>query len=192
MSWDAHILAGGRARRLDGRDKSSLIVGNRRILDWQLAALRGHAARIVIVGGPPRGDEAGVEVIPDRLPGVGALGGLYTALASAMAERTLVLACDMPFVTGAFLEYLAGCSIGYDAAVPRDRRGLHPLCAVYARSVAPHIRRSIDEGVRKVREAIDPLRIRVIDGAALERFDPAGRLLENVNTPDDYARARRG
>jgi len=58
--------------------------------------------------------------------------------------------------------------------------------------VAPLIRRSIDEGVRKVREAIDPLRIRVIDGAALEAFDPAGRLLENVNTPDDYARARRG
>ena len=192
MAWDAHILAGGRARRLDGRDKSTLPVGDRRILDLQLAALRGHAARIVIVGGPPRGGEDGVEVIADRLPGVGALGGLYTALVSATAERTLVLACDMPFVTGAFLEYLARCSIGYDAAVPRDCRGLHPLCAVYARSVAPLIRRSIDEGVRKVRAAIDPLRIHVIEGAALEAFDPAGRLLENVNTPDDYARARRG
>jgi molybdopterin-guanine dinucleotide biosynthesis protein A len=192
MSWDAHILAGGRARRLDGRDKSALVVGDRRILDWQLAALRGHAARIVIVGGPQRGGEDGVEVIPDRLPGIGALGGLYTALVSATAERTLVLACDMPFVTGAFLEYLARCSVGYDAAAPRDRRGLHPLCAVYARAAAPLIRRSIDEGVRKVREAIEPLRIRVIEGAALEPFDPAGRLLENVNTPDDYARACRG
>ena len=90
MFWDAHILAGGQARRLGGQDKGALVVGDRRILDRQLAALDGRAARIVLVGGPERHVGAGVEVIPDRLPGIGALGGLYTALVSATSERTLV------------------------------------------------------------------------------------------------------
>src|SRR4051794_38889988 len=99
MLWDAHILAGGRARRLGGRDKGALVVGDRRILERQLAALEGRAARIVIVGGPER-HIGGVEVVPDSLPDIGALGGLYTALVNATSERTLVMACDMPFVTG--------------------------------------------------------------------------------------------
>ena len=192
MIWDAHILAGGHARRLGGHDKSALIVGGRRVLDRQLDALFGRAARIVIVGGPERHIADGVEVIADRLAGIGALGGLYTALVSATSERTLVIAGDMPFVTGPFLEYLATTGGDCDATVPRDRHGLHPLCAVYARSAAPAIRRSIDEGVRRIRDAIEPLRIHVVEGAALEAFDPEGRLLENINTPDDYARVTRG
>jgi molybdopterin-guanine dinucleotide biosynthesis protein A len=62
---------------------------------------------------------------------------------------------------------------------------------VYARSAAPAIRRAIDRGVRRVREAIDPLRMHLIEGPALAAFDPEGRLLTNINTPDDYARVLR-
>lgn len=192
MLWDAHILAGGHARRLGGHDKGALVVGDRRILDRQLAALEGRAARIVIVGGPERFGGASFEVIADCLPGVGALGGLYTALVSARSERTLVIACDMPFVTGEFLEHLATGGSDFDATMPRDRHGLHPLCAAYARSAAPVIRRAIDQGVRTIQDAIDPLRIHLVEGPALEAFDPDGRLLENINTPDDYARVVRG
>jgi molybdopterin-guanine dinucleotide biosynthesis protein A len=46
--------------------------------------------------------------------------------------------------------------------------------------------------VRRVREAIDPLRMHLIEGPALEAFDREGRLLTNINTPDEYARVRRG
>jgi hypothetical protein len=31
----------------------------------------------------------------------------------------------------------------------------------------------------------------LIEGPALEAFDPEGRLLANINTPDDYARVLR-
>ena len=84
--------------------RAALVVGDQRILERQLAALNGRATRIVVVGGPERHIGGGVEVIPDRLPDIGALGGLYTALVSARSERTLVMACDMPFVTGPFLD----------------------------------------------------------------------------------------
>jgi molybdenum cofactor guanylyltransferase len=191
MVWDAYILAGGQARRFGGRDKSALVIGSRRILDRQIAMLRGRAARIVIVGGPAdRPAPDGTTVIADRLPGTGALGGLYTALHDAMSARTLVLACDMPFVTGEFVEYLARTGLDCDVTLPRTGDGLHPLCAMYARDAAPVIRRSIDQGERRVREAVATLRLRVIEGRELAAFDPDGRLLHNINTQNDYDRAR--
>src|SRR3970040_2689113 len=103
MPWDAAILAGGQARRLDGRDKGALPVAGVRVIDRQLEALRPLTSRIVIVGGPPdRYGDVGVPVVPDLLPDAGPLGGLYTALHGASA-RIIVLACDLPFVSSPFL-----------------------------------------------------------------------------------------
>jgi molybdopterin-guanine dinucleotide biosynthesis protein A len=189
MPWDAAILAGGQARRLDGRDKGALPVAGVRVIDRQLEALRPLTSRIVIVGGPPdRYGDVGVPVVPDLLPDVGPLGGLYTALHGA-SERIIVLACDLPFVSSPFLRYLLEAGRDADVTVPRTTAGLHPLCAAYAAGAAPLIRRLIDEGVRRVQEALGSLRLHVVEGAALAAHDPDGRLLHNINTPDDYARA---
>ncbi|HXE79862.1 MAG TPA: molybdenum cofactor guanylyltransferase [Vicinamibacterales bacterium] len=189
MAWDAAILAGGQARRFDGQDKSALPIAGRRLLDHQLAALTPLTPRIVIVGGSPeRFAGTGVQTVPDLLPGIGPLGGLYTALEGG-SERILVLACDLPFVTTAFLQYLLATGRDADATVPRTADGLHPLCAAYAKRAAPKIRRLIDEGVRQVQEAISSLRLHLVEGEALAAHDPDGRLLHNINTPDDYARA---
>jgi molybdopterin-guanine dinucleotide biosynthesis protein A len=189
MPWDAAILAGGQARRLEGQDKSALPIAGVPVIDRQLAALRRLTSRIVIVGGPPdRYDRIGIPVVPDLLPDIGPLGGLYTALRGA-SERIIVLACDLPFVTAPFLECLLRTGRDADATVPRTADGLHPLCASYAADTAPRIRKLIDEGVRQVQEALGSLRLHIVEGAALAQYDPDGRLLHNINTPDDYARA---
>ncbi len=189
MPWDAAILAGGQARRFEGQDKSALPLAGSRIIDRQLAALRRLTPRIAIVGGPAdRYAGSGVMVVPDLLPDVGPLGGLYTALHGA-SERVIVLACDLPFVTASFLEYLLVTGRDADVTVPRTADGFHPLCASYAQRAAPRIRQLVDEGVRKVQEALGSLRLHIVEGVALEAHDPDGRLLHNINTPDDYARA---
>jgi molybdopterin-guanine dinucleotide biosynthesis protein A len=189
MPWDAAILAGGQARRFDGQDKSALPIAGVPVLDRQLAALRRLTSRIVIVGGPPdRYAHVDVPVVPDLLPEIGPLGGLYTALRGA-SERIIILACDLPFVTAPFLEYLLRTGRDADVTLPRSTAGVHPLCAAYAADAAPLIRRLIDEGVRQVQEALGSLRLHIVEGAALAAFDPDERLLHNINTPDDYARA---
>ena len=189
MPWDAAILAGGQARRLDGQDKGALPVAGVRVIDRQLGALRPLTSRIVIVGGPPdRYGDVGVPIVPDLLPDVGPLGGLYTALHGA-SERIVVLACDLPFVSTPFLRYLLDTGRDADVTIPRTTAGLHPLCAAYAADAAPLIRRLIDEGVRRVQEALGSLRLHIVEGPALAAHDPDGRLLHNINTPDDYARA---
>jgi molybdopterin-guanine dinucleotide biosynthesis protein A len=189
--WTAAILAGGRARRLGGLDKGALPVGERSILDRQLEVLRTLTPHILIVGREdPRYRQAGVSVVVDRIAGAGSLGGLYTALTAAPTQQTVVMACDMPFLTAPFLAHLAARGVGVDAAIPRDARGWHPLCAAWSRSAAPRLRARIDAGALRIVDAIAELDVREIGPDELTPFDPDGRLLININTPDDYARAR--
>jgi molybdopterin-guanine dinucleotide biosynthesis protein A len=188
--WTAAILAGGRARRPGGLDKSALPVGDRPVLDRQLGMLRTLTPHILIVGHDDRRyREAGVSVVVDRIAGGGSLGGLYTALMAAPTQQIIVMACDMPFLTAPFLMHLAARGVGVDAAIPRDERGWYPLAAAWSRSAAPRLRTRIDAGSLRVVDTIAELEVREIGPAELAPFDPDGRLLVNINTPDDYTRA---
>lgn len=188
----AAILAGGRGRRLGGVDKGSLTIGQESLLDRQVSLLRRLTPHTLIVtSDTDRVRMTGVAVVADRIRGAGALGGLYTALVEAPTEQVLVIACDMPFLTVPFLAHLAARGADADAVIPRDARGRHPLCASYRRSVAAHIRTRIDSGDLRVGEALQGLDVRELDAAELAPFNHDGRLLTNINTPDDLEHARR-
>lgn len=185
----AAILAGGDARRLGGVNKGTLVVGGAAIADRQLAAIRPVTSRIFVVGRPSEvWASRGLEVIPDDLPGAGPLGGIYTAVTRSPCERTLVLACDLPFVSAELLARLA--AEAGDVVVPRSRRGLEPLCAIYSRACAPDIRARIARG--ELEASTLPRGMRVVEVAAGSAADgdPGARLFENVNTPHDYERAK--
>ena len=189
--FTAAILAGGQARRLGGVDKSALSVGTQSILGRQLALLRGLTPHILVVANdaaPFR--KTGVPVIPDRIKGVGALGGLYTALVEAPTEQVLVIACDMPFLTAPFLTRLVTLGAGVDAAIPHDGARRHPLCASYSRRATRHLKARIDAGETGIIPALAGLAVRDVGPGELAPFDASGWLLADVKTPDDYARVR--
>ena len=130
--WSAAILAGGRARRLGGQDKSALVVDGVRLLDRQLAALHSLTDTILLVGYPGPAPASCV-VVPDHRPGTGPLGAISTALSVATTERVLIVAVDLPFLTSAFLEFLARADEDADAVVPVSGGRWQPLCAMYRR-----------------------------------------------------------
>ena len=189
----AAILAGGRATRLGGADKASLVVGGARIVERQIAALTAVSGDIRIIAGDPAPyADLGVPVVPDAIAGAGPLGGLYTALVDARHDRVLVLACDLPFVPAAVLERLAaesGTSQEIDAVVPRTSRGLEPLCAVYRKRCAGRARARIERGELRMTDLLGELRVRELGRDALGPYDEE-TVFENVNTPHDYARAK--
>ncbi|MCX6539928.1 MAG: molybdenum cofactor guanylyltransferase [Acidobacteria bacterium] len=188
----AAILAGGRARRLGGRDKSQLVIDGQTILDRQLHVLRRCADRVVIIADDlARFADIGVPVFGDLVPDAGALGGIYTALAIAK-EPVLVIACDMPYLTAPFLTRVMEAAQDADVAVPHAADGYHPLCACYTQACAEPIRQRLDAGVLKVLDLFRDVHVRTIDPIEIAAFDPDGLLLLNINTPDDLARAERG
>jgi molybdopterin-guanine dinucleotide biosynthesis protein A len=177
----AAVLAGGESRRLGGADKSSLAIGGTPILERILRAVRPVAAPIFAVGDRHgAAARAGLVVVDDIVPGAGALGGIYTAIVSSPCDRTLVVGCDMPFLTERFLAHLAGIT-GADLVIPRDEKGFQPLCAIYRR---------LDRGERHA--AVLPSGVRVVEigPGELTAYDPEGLLFVNVNTSHDYAQAQ--
>ena len=186
----AAIIAGGRGRRLGGLDKSRLIIGGRRIIERQLAVLGQVTPRVLLVTDDhQRFRTFGLQACDDLLPGAGPLGGLHTALTRSPGRRTLVVAGDLPFLSGAFLRHLAARAPHADAVVPRNAVGLQPLCAVYDRDCAETVRARIDSGRHRLVDLADWLRVTEVGPDEVAAFDPDGMLLFNVNTPADHARA---
>jgi molybdopterin-guanine dinucleotide biosynthesis protein A len=187
----AAILIGGRARRLNGRFKPWLPVGDQPIVLRQLKALAlAGVEHIALVGRwsveerPPR------PVVADAVENAGPLSALYTALLFAPGDRTVVLAGDMPLVTANLVNALFTMASDEDAVVPRTADGLHPLCACYRRSIAARIKARLDRGALGVRDALQDFRVREIGPDEMAALDPDGMMLMNVNTLADYERAR--
>jgi molybdenum cofactor guanylyltransferase len=185
----AAILAGGRASRFDGRDKSALVVGGRSIFERQLEALSRITDDILIVGARRpsnlRGDVT-PRFVPDRVPGCGPLGGLEAALTAARDDAVVVVACDMPFVTAELLGHLLSCAQGYDVVVPCTERGYHPLCAVYTRGCGAAVARRLAEGRLTMTGLLEEVRVHTVTSEELDAFGNRHRLLANVNTPVEY------
>ena len=180
------ILAGGQARRFEGRDKGALIVGGLTIRERQLGVLRAVASRLLLVGAPSDAPlPPGVERVADRTPGCGPLGGLNAALDAAAGDAVVLVAGDMPFLTAGLLRYLLDSLPGVDAVVPRTERGYHPLCAVYGPACQAAVRHRLETGALRVRDLFEDVRVRVVEGSDLARFGEPSHLLANVNTRAD-------
>ena len=189
----AAILAGGQATRFGGRNKAALRLGRDVVLERQLAVLRRVVDRTVIIandGSPYR--SYGVPVIPDLAPGTGALGGIYTAIQSASTAHTLVVACDMPFLSAPLLAHLVEAGRDVDIAIPRTSRGYEPLCATYSRRCAPLLQRRIEAKQLKVMDLLASdhgLSIRELGPDEIDQYGRDDLLFFNINTAEDYARA---
>jgi molybdopterin-guanine dinucleotide biosynthesis protein A len=102
MIFDAIVLAGGRASRLDGVSKADLVIEGRTLLSLTLDATAG--ARQVVVVGTPSVVPAGVLLTREDPafsgPAAAIAAGLDALLDAPMvvstADFVLVLACDVP------------------------------------------------------------------------------------------------
>lgn len=190
------ILAGGGATRFGGLPKGLERVGGRRIIDRVADALRAATDDLLLIANDPRAGDwlPGVRVAGDLRPGEGSLGGLHAALAHA-GGAVLVVAWDMPFVSGALLRRLRALGeSGFDAAVPESdsRRGVEPMCAWYAPPSLAAIERALDRGDRRVVSFFDDIRVARLPAEEVARFGDPARLFLNVNTPLEHSQANAG
>jgi molybdopterin-guanine dinucleotide biosynthesis protein A len=125
--------------------------------------------------------------VADIVPECGPLGGLHAALTEARGDALFVVACDMPYVTSAFIAYLLSLAGDADIVLPQSERGYHPLCAVYTRACLEPVAARLADRRLKMRELVAGLRARVVPVEDIRRFGDPDRLLTNVNTPAEYA-----
>jgi molybdopterin-guanine dinucleotide biosynthesis protein A len=177
--WDAIILAGGRARRLDGVDKASVAIGHATLLDRTVAAVH-HAERVVVAG---RVTAPGCISAAEPEPFGGPVAGIAAAFPHTRAGRVLVVACDHPFV-GRAVSALTEADPGPDGVVAVDATGRRQnlLACLHRESLGKALAKldsPVGVPVHRLLATLDLREIVVDDRAA---FD--------VDTWDDVARGR--
>ena len=139
----AAILAGGLARRMGGANKAGLRSATERIIDRSC----GCSARSPTRCSSSRPERRLLRTSDGGrarcVAGAGPLGGIYTALIASPRERTLIVGCDLPFLTLPLLQRLAAPATA-DLVIPRTQRGYEPLCATWSAACAGVLRRRIE------------------------------------------------
>jgi molybdopterin-guanine dinucleotide biosynthesis protein A len=180
-AFDALILAGGAARRLDGADKPGLEVGGRSLLSRVVEACAG-AHRVVVVG-PRRPLPSRVSFVQESPPGGGPVAAIAAGLPLVSAPAVLVLAADLPWIAPA-VPLLLEASVRSDAAVLVDADGRRNVLAAAWQRVA--LARALDAVAQPAGAAVRTL-FSGVD--CIEVVDDGGWGLD-CDTWDDVARAR--
>ena len=188
------ILAGGQSRRMPG-DKAFMEVAGRRVIDIQLEVIEGLFEEVLVVGNSDRMEHLsvyaknGVRVVEEPVGGKGPLGGVTSGLQLSGSDENFILACDMPFVRRDAVTFVMEGLAGYQVSVPLTPKGLEPLHAGYRRDCIDIIARQLDSGKLKITDFYDEVSVHFIPWEELLRFDPTGRLLHNINSPEDMENA---
>nr|WP_322806504.1 molybdenum cofactor guanylyltransferase [Thermanaerothrix sp.] len=186
------IQAGGKSLRM-GFNKALAPFLGKPLIQRVIHRVHSLASEIVVVANDPLPYlELGYPIVADRISGVGALGGLYTALSYARYPYVIVIACDMPFVNSALLEEAWKRLIqgNWDAVLPQSAEGLEPFHAVYRRDTClPAVERALNRGERRMISWLPEVRWQAIPWEEIKAVDPQGLAFLNVNTPEELSLA---
>jgi molybdopterin-guanine dinucleotide biosynthesis protein A len=183
------ITAGGRSSRM-GVDKAWLELGGQAMIEKVIAALKPVASTVAIIANVPEYARLGLPVFADEQSGIGPLEAIRTAMANSATSQFFLVGCDLPFVTAELFRFLLSIAGDHQAVVPIGADGkLEPLCAVYRAEALPIVTKLIAKGDRKVSRLFDPTSTRFVVFEELRHLKRSELFFENINTPEDYARA---
>jgi molybdenum cofactor guanylyltransferase len=193
------ILAGGLARRMDGRAKPLLRLAGRRLIDLVAEKARAQCGAVALNLHDDAPETAapfadlGLAVAPDAAPGrlgplAGVLGGLdFAARHHPNADFVLSLPCDAPFLPDDLARRLldAARATRYGLARAESRGRVHPVVALWPLGLREDLRRALmEQDVRAVGDFQGGYDVATVEWPAAQR-DP----FFNINRPDDLVRA---
>jgi len=188
------IQAGGMSSRM-GEDKALKIFLGKPLIQRVIERMIPIADEIIVTTNrPAEYTFLNYRLIPDLKPGRGALGGLYTAIASAAHPLVAVVACDMPFASQMFFEGARKLMVKEEAdvVIAKTDEGYEPLHALYRRETClPAIESAIEADQWKVIAWFPQVKVRVLTPDEIKLLDPAGLCFWNLNTPEEFAEAER-
>jgi molybdopterin-guanine dinucleotide biosynthesis protein A len=196
----AFILTGGASSRM-GKAKGLLEFGGEPLIIRIARMIEPLVSSVIAVGPSERYTALGLQVIEDQQFGIagergkslGPLTGIASALSASRTDWNLILACDLPYLTREWMDWLLARTTGSNGQIimPRTKGGSEPLAAVYRRECAEPIIAALHRGVRKVTDAVAQLRTEFVTELEWHHIDPDGCVLRNMNSPQDYEEARK-
>lgn len=179
------ILAGGKASRMEGKDKGLLELNGKPL--WQYVAQRLKPQVDSVVISANRNLDiyraSGLPVVTDMMNGFpGPLAGISSVLQHYPGEWFLFCPCDTPHVPGDLLARLQEGCLQAPAVWVHDGERDHPAIALVHRDILPPLQAYLARGERRVM-----VFLREAGGHSVD-FSDVKAAFANVNTPEDLAR----
>jgi len=191
MTITGVIQAGGKSTRMGGRPKALMELGGRRIIDRVVEVLRGVTRDVLLVTNTPElYATLGLPMVPDVFPDHGSLGGIYSGLKAAPGDAAFTVACDMPFLIPEVARLVIDRADLADVVVPKIAEQFETLHACYAKACLAPMESRLREGRLKIIGFFEDVRVLTIAEAEVARFRAPELVFMNVNTPEEFARAR--
>lgn len=178
------ILAGGFSRRM-GQDKASIRIGGRyvtHVLRDRLDSVCGMVVLSNRAGQFRDSGHAGFRQIHDRYPDIGPIGGLLSCSEALPDWSFLVVACDMPFMSGASIQMLVeawrssrGRTVVFSAANSDE---VCPFPGIYGPEIRDVAYALVKEKRYSIKGLLDALSAQVIPA-------PDEQVHRNLNCPED-------
>lgn len=186
------IQAGGASSRM-GEDKALKPFLGHPLIQRVIERLTPVADEILVTTNRHKGYSfLNTRIVSDLKPGRGALGGLYTAIASAAHPLVAVIACDMPFASATLIKMATKIMDDEqaDVVIAKSEEGYEPLHAVYRRKTClPAIESAINADQWRVIAWFPQVKVRVLTEDEIKSTDPDGLAFWNVNTPEEFDKA---
>ncbi len=191
------ILAGGKGRRMGGKEKALIRLLDRPLLSYVLEKVSGKVAPIALNINTNFDDfqKFGYKIIKDPIKGhLGPLAGILASLNWAKEinqDWVLTLPCDTPFLPKNLVQSMVEAknkTPEVDLVVAKSRGFNHPVIALWKSDINNKLQNALNEGVRKIDIFTAQLKIAYVDFDNIQNsdFDP----FTNLNAPPDLILAQ--
>ncbi|HKJ75633.1 MAG TPA: molybdenum cofactor guanylyltransferase MobA [Gammaproteobacteria bacterium] len=183
----AVVLAGGRGRRMGGREKGLLPLAGRPLIAHTVAALAPQVDRVVINANRELDayGRLGLPVVPDAVPDQpGPLAGVLTALQEAGDGLVLTAPCDVPRLPGDLLTRMRAAldAAGTEVCTVHDGARLHQVILLLRPGAAEGLQAFLAEGGHRVEAWLRSQPFAEAD------FSDCPEAFANINTPEELER----
>ena len=191
MRAAAIILSGGKSSRM-GTNKALLKINDKTNIERIRDRLKPHFDDIILVTNNSEDYRfLGLKMTKDQFPGMGPLAGLHAGLSVSDYETNIIVACDMPFVSGELAETFCSKLSGHDAVVPVIHGKQQPLFAVFQKGITPIIEKCLLDEKLRMKHLLDHLNVYYVTEKELPGFNDLEQIFFNMNDPDEYKDALR-
>ena len=174
------ILAGGKNTRMGGVKKAYLCYNGKYFYECAAESMASLDNVYLSVENQALYPAMAYPMIEDIYPGIGPLGGIYSAFTVVQEEALMVLPCDVPRVTGDFVNALiARWQLEGRSVMVGVGEKLQPLIGVYERQMLPFMEEMIETGDYRMRHLITGTQTVVAD---IRELGYGEDMLLNVNS----------
>jgi len=177
------ILAGGRGRRMDERDKGLVELQGKPLVQYVLDAISTQNSNILINANQnqPRYQGFGYPVQADEIAGFqGPLAGMASAMKSVTTPYILTLPCDAPYVAADYQQRMWSTlqTRQTDLVVAHDGQRLQPVHALLPVSLFDDLERYLQGKRRRVDTWYSQYAMGLADCTTI------AEMFYNLNTPE--------